>query len=116
MTSWKGFLQSPGPDSTPRMTARQQHALLDALVAVRDHALKEDDPPLSAVERMGLAYAEAVIATAFTTYPNDRSCWTCDFLDSRHHSSHYCRHYHQDVPAEYLDRGCDHHQDHGAPF
>lgn len=108
LMSSKGFL-AKDTNRRPRMTLKQRGAVLDALSAARDHYL--DTGELSPVEKAGLSYAELVIAKALDAYPQDKSCHTCDFLDGVR-----CIQWNQEPPSEALEKGCEHWQDHGAPF
>ena len=108
MISSKGFL-SPGPDRRPRMTAKHKAAIFDALSAARDYVLDAD---VSHDYRLGLINAEFTIQRILELYPTDRSCHTCDFFST----ARMCLHWKQEVPADAVEAGCDHHGEPGAPF
>jgi len=107
MTSLKGFLELT-PDGHKRMTATQQATVVNALIAVRDYAIDEG---ITATERLGLVYADAVISQAFNRYPLDRSCHTCDnFIGTT------CGLVDTEVPQVAREEGCISHVTDGAPF
>lgn len=113
MNSAKGFLASRGEGLPPRMTGKQQIAILDALIAVRDE-FNRTHPPSTMADGEGRRGAEAVITSMIEAYPVDRSCLTCDF--SMGNPDVQCQHWKQEVPDANVESGCDNHQDDGAPF
>jgi len=107
VTSLRGFLELT-PNGHKRMTATQQATVVNALIAVRDYVIDEG---ITATERLGLAYAEAVISQAFNRYPLDRSCHTCDnFVGTT------CSIADAEVPQAVREDGCASHATDGTPF
>ena len=101
MMSNKGFL-TPNADKLPRMTVKQKAAVEKAVTAVLDHYVRLDKTA-----------SLSMVVAALESYPTDRSCHTCDYLDP----GGYCDHWKVKPPdADALEAGCDHHQDHAAPF
>jgi hypothetical protein len=105
MMSCKGFLV-PDDERRPRITAKQARGVSKAVEAAITNAI--DNAGL-AVD-LG-ALVRRVITEALDAYPVDRSCVTCDFLQGS-----TCAHWKQEVPSSAIGDGCDHHQEHGAPF
>lgn len=109
MISTKGFL-SPGPDRRPRMTAKHKAAILKAVRAALDHWMESAE--LGQITAALRESTSSVIEAAMLRYPTDRSCHTCDFFST----ARMCLHWKQEVPADAVEAGCDHHQQHGAPY
>lgn len=107
MISPKGFLE-PNANNRPRMTAAQGYHVLKATQAALDLAIDDQE-----IDKALGALVKQTVTTALSGYPQDRSCFTCDFYTT----DNVCLHYHQDIPADHLESGCDQHKDEsGTPF
>ena len=84
-----------------RITAREKKELERLVSSVIRRTCTEDDA------RKDITTFNARLAV----YPTDRSCYTCDYFFAGH-----CREWDAEPPSQFLDRGCDKHQDDGAPF
>lgn len=94
-------------NGTLRMTRRQKLAFAFAIRRILDRVAQTDQ---------GFAIVKTV-TNAIDTYPEDRSCWTCDFLAEEEGERPFCHKWDQEPPNdEALEGGCDHHQEDGAPF
>lgn len=115
MLSNKGFLEQV-PGGHPRMTKDQRESVLRAVEAIC-HEAKKSQRWASMPDEL-LALVKKVIVHAIKDYPIDRSCRTCDFrlYDAHNPESSHCAQWHQDIPKDAIEEGCDSHQTHGAPF
>lgn len=89
------------------MTKGQKAAIAKGVKAAISHERSTTGEILGAVEDLCIT----IIELALKAVPDDRSCHTCDFL----HGS-MCRNYDSEIPTEFLEKGCEEWQDHGAPF
>lgn len=107
MTTLNGFLHQKGPGSEPRLTKGQKELVLRAATtALQTYAAHQ--PP---AVRDGLKVYDVFLTEALELFPDDRSCFSCDFK-----RSDYCGHWQEDIPPAAMEAGCDRWQDNGAPF
>lgn len=105
--TWKGFLDRDNCGHA-RMTEEQITQIRRAISIATGAAARAHTHPDDLLMLAGRVVDEAVAA-----YSRDRSCRTCDYLDT----AEFCQRWQRSPPQDVVDaKGCDHHQCHGAPF
>lgn len=67
---------------------------------------------VTATQKARLRQAMQDFVEMIAKLPDDRSCYTCDFLREGSH----CIQWNDAIPAQHLEAGCDRRQEDGAPF
>ena len=100
MTTLEGFL-SQAIGEPPRMTTGQK-----AIVSRGAQAALNAHLPAEAANAL-----VSILIGALAGYPDSTACACCDMFRGGH-----CLEYKQEIPADWLPRGCDRFADDGTPF
>lgn len=103
MTSFKGFLKNTGPESPSRITKGQMRELAAAMSIIIHHDELGEPKHVLELLRTLSRYMEA--------YPTDQSCHTCDY-----ERLGQCLEWKSEIPAEFMEKGCEKWKDEGVPF